>query len=162
MRAYYYDNIPGDQRLPHDYTPSQPVSSDTLTTLGVKFWAIPVDDDYERKIDAVAEEQGYKNRDTINVSKEGLGAVSCSFATRQDLRLRCFSGGKIKIYEDKIKGFFEECVRKATRISKNLLSIHLFPDICMKTKRSGTSSPEVDFSTFEVLTPRPFPSLPDY
>lgn len=37
-------------------------------------------------MNALAQERGYKNRDTINVSKEGLGEV----------------------YEQKIKGFFEE------------------------------------------------------
>jgi len=74
MRAYYYDNLPGDQRLLHDYDPSRPVSEETLAALGVKFWAIPVEG-YESKIDTIAEEQGYKNRDTINVSKEGLGEV---------------------------------------------------------------------------------------
>lgn len=75
MRAYYFDNLPGDQRLVHDYVPSQPVPTETLTNLGVKFWSIPVEG-YESKIDAIALEHGYKNRDTINVSKEGLGEVS--------------------------------------------------------------------------------------
>jgi len=85
MRAYYYDNIPGDQRLPHDYVPSRPVSEDTLDNINVKHWTIPVEG-YESKVNALAQERGYKNRDTINVSKEGLGEV----------------------YEQKIKGFFEE------------------------------------------------------
>ncbi|EDR07834.1 uncharacterized protein LACBIDRAFT_294466 [Laccaria bicolor S238N-H82] len=85
MRAYYYDNIPGDQRLPHDYVPSRPVSEDTLDKINVKHWTIPVEG-YESKVNALAQERGYKNRDTINVSKEGLGEV----------------------YEQKIKGFFEE------------------------------------------------------
>lgn len=74
MRAYYFDNIPGDQRLPHDYVPSRPVSKETLDKLNVKSWRIPVEG-YEPKIDALALEQGYKNRDIINVSKEGLGDV---------------------------------------------------------------------------------------
>jgi len=85
MRAYYYDNIPGDQRLPHDYVPSRPVSEDTLDKISVKHWTISVEG-YESKVNAVAQERGYKNRDTINVSKEGLG----------------------ELYEQKIKGFFEE------------------------------------------------------
>ncbi|KAG6843630.1 hypothetical protein H0H87_002290 [Tephrocybe sp. NHM501043] len=85
MRAYYYDNIPGDQRLPHDYIPSQPVSTEKLSALGVKFWSIPVEGN-EAEIDRIAAQEGYKNRDTINVSKEGLG----------------------DLYETKIKGFFEE------------------------------------------------------
>lgn len=74
MRAYYFDNIPGDQRLPHDYVPSRPVSDATLAAINVKHWHIPVEG-YETRIDALAKEQGYKNRDTINVSKEGMGEV---------------------------------------------------------------------------------------
>ncbi|KAG6814997.1 1,2-dihydroxy-3-keto-5-methylthiopentene dioxygenase 1 [Arthromyces matolae] len=85
MRAYYFDNIPGDQRLAHDYVPSRPVSDEQLRGLGVKFWHIPVEG-YEPKVDEIAAREGYKNRDTINVSKEGLG----------------------ELYESKIKGFFEE------------------------------------------------------
>lgn len=75
MRAYYYDNVPGDQRLPHDYKPSRPVPSETLSSIGVKFWTIPVPG-YESQVDIIARERGYKNRDMINVSKEGMGDVS--------------------------------------------------------------------------------------
>lgn len=87
MRAYYFDNLPGDQRLPHDYVPSRPVPPALLESIGVKYWEIPVEG-YEARIDAVAKERDYKNRDMINVSKEGMGEV----------------------YEDKIKGFFQEYV----------------------------------------------------
>ncbi|KAF7290191.1 1,2-dihydroxy-3-keto-5-methylthiopentene dioxygenase [Mycena indigotica] len=48
-------------------------------------WHIPVAG-YEDKVDEVARERGYKNRDTINVSREGMGEA----------------------YEAKIRGFFEE------------------------------------------------------
>ncbi|KAF9500636.1 Acireductone dioxygenase [Pleurotus eryngii] len=85
MRAYYFDNLPGDQRLPHDYVPSRPVPPALLESIGVKYWEIPIEG-YEARIDAIAKEQDYKNRDMINVSKEGMGEV----------------------YEDKIKGFFQE------------------------------------------------------
>lgn len=85
MRAYYYDNLPGDQRLPHDHVPSRAVSPETLAALGLKFWSIPVEG-YESKVDAIARERDYKNRDVINVSKEGLG----------------------ELYEEKLKGFFQE------------------------------------------------------
>ncbi|KAL0958092.1 hypothetical protein HGRIS_000264 [Hohenbuehelia grisea] len=85
MRAYYFDNLPGDQRLPHDFNPSRPVSQETLEAIGVKSWEIPVER-YEPKLNAVAKERDYKNRDTINVSREGMGAI----------------------YEEKIKGFFQE------------------------------------------------------
>ena len=84
MRAYYYDNIPGDQRLPHDYIPSRPVSAETLDAINVKFWNIPVEG-HESKIDAIAKERGYKNRDFINCSKEGLGEVSELFIERNIL-----------------------------------------------------------------------------
>lgn len=85
MRAYYYDNLPGDQRLAHDYVPSRPVSLDTLKALDVNHWSIPLEG-YEREIDLIANERGYKNRDTINISKESLGDA----------------------YEQKIRGFFQE------------------------------------------------------
>ncbi|KAJ6456991.1 Acireductone dioxygenase ARD family [Mycena vitilis] len=87
MRAYYFDNVPGDQRLAHDYIPSRPVPLPTLSALGVHFWPIPVDSpDWEASVNAIAKERGYKNRDTIDVSRAGMGAV----------------------YEEKIRGFFEE------------------------------------------------------
>ncbi|KAJ6592641.1 Acireductone dioxygenase ARD family [Mycena capillaripes] len=85
MRAYYFDNLPGDQRLPHDYVPSRTVADETLSALNLRFWHIPVEG-HEPAVDAVALERGYKNRDIIDVSKEGMGAI----------------------YEDKIRGFFEE------------------------------------------------------
>lgn len=77
MRAYYYDNLPGDQRLPHDYVPSRPVDPATLTAINIKHWTIPVAG-YEAKVDEIAKERGYKNRDMINVSKEGMGEVRCT------------------------------------------------------------------------------------
>lgn len=75
MRAYYFDNLPGDQRLPHDCVPSRPVSEETLRKIKVNYWQIPVDN-YEQEVEKIAKERGYKNRDTINVTKEGLGEVS--------------------------------------------------------------------------------------
>jgi 1,2-dihydroxy-3-keto-5-methylthiopentene dioxygenase len=90
MRAYYFDNLPGDQRLPHNSETS--VDNADLRKLGVLHWVIPLDQDspggWESKIDKIAEQRGYKNRDTINVTKEGLGNQ----------------------YETKLKTFFEECV----------------------------------------------------
>ncbi|KAF7353559.1 1,2-dihydroxy-3-keto-5-methylthiopentene dioxygenase [Mycena sanguinolenta] len=94
MHAYYFDNLPTDQRLPHITDPARPVSPEALTKLGVLSWVVPVDgheggvdeadDDFE--VNRVAKERGYKNRDVINVSREGMGSV----------------------YEEKIRGFFEE------------------------------------------------------
>lgn len=77
--------MPGDQRLPHSYIPEQSVSVDTLRSLGVHYWHVPVEG-WEPKIDAIASERSYKNRDTIIVTKDGLG----------------------DLYESKIKTFFEE------------------------------------------------------
>ncbi|KAL0569835.1 1,2-dihydroxy-3-keto-5-methylthiopentene dioxygenase [Marasmius crinis-equi] len=86
MRAYYFDNIPGDQRLPHDS--ARPVTAEHLKTLNVHTYHIPLTDDYEQKIDEIAREREYKNRDFINITKEGLGDA----------------------YEEKIKMFYEEQV----------------------------------------------------
>ena len=52
MRAYYIDNLSGDQRLPLDYLPFCPVSMDTLKAIGIRFWSIPVDD-HEAKTDEI-------------------------------------------------------------------------------------------------------------
>lgn len=101
MRAYYFDNIPGDQRLPHDS--NTPVDDAVLTSIGVLHWHIPVPvpttdgqcNDYP-DIDAVARERGYKNRDVITCTKQGLG----------------------DLYEAKIKSFFEECVFSWSRSSR--------------------------------------------
>jgi 1,2-dihydroxy-3-keto-5-methylthiopentene dioxygenase len=88
MRSYYFDNQPGDQRLLHDS--GNPVSIDKLEAIGARYWRIPIDDEgkWESAVNEVAHERGYKNRDTINVTKEGLGDA----------------------YEPKLKMFYEECV----------------------------------------------------
>jgi 1,2-dihydroxy-3-keto-5-methylthiopentene dioxygenase len=108
MRAYYFDNIPGDQRLPHDYVPSRPVSDETLQSLGLKHWHIPIQG-HEPKVDEVARTQGYKNRDIINVSKAGLGEVRSSHLSTTPYPFVVFLA---QAYEAKIKTFFEECVRQ--------------------------------------------------
>ena len=72
MRAYYFDNIPGDQRLLHDS--GRNVSEATLRSVGVLHWSIPVEN-WEKEINEVAKERDYKNRDQINVTKEGMGEV---------------------------------------------------------------------------------------
>lgn len=61
-----------DQRLPHSYEPGRPVSVDELEKLGVLYWSIPTEN-WEPEINKVAEKRGYKNRDRLSVTKEGLG-----------------------------------------------------------------------------------------
>ncbi|KAI5453016.1 1,2-dihydroxy-3-keto-5-methylthiopentene dioxygenase [Naganishia albida] len=84
MRAYVFDDIPGDQRKPHDS--GENVDLARLKALGVLYWQIPQEEGWQGEIDKVAKERDYKNRDVINVTREGLGEA----------------------YESKIKGFFEE------------------------------------------------------
>ncbi|KAJ4471491.1 Acireductone dioxygenase ARD family [Lentinula aciculospora] len=92
MRAYYFDNQPGDQRLAHDS--SRPVDAETLKNLKVESWHMPVTEGFEEKLNAIASERGYKNRDVITVSKEGLGDQ----------------------YEEKIKAFYEEHIHEDEEI----------------------------------------------
>jgi 1,2-dihydroxy-3-keto-5-methylthiopentene dioxygenase len=80
MKAYMYDNLPGDQRLPHDS--GREVSVEDLNKLGVLYYHFPSVDG----VDALAAERGYKNRDEIKVSPQHMGEV----------------------YEDKVKMFFHE------------------------------------------------------
>lgn len=88
MRAYYMDNDPTDQRLPHDS--GRAVSDETLDTLGVLRWHIPVDAEgkWQSQVDAIAEERHYKNRDVCLVTKEGMGEQ----------------------FETNLKKFYSECV----------------------------------------------------
>ncbi|RDA83420.1 hypothetical protein CP532_4984, partial [Ophiocordyceps camponoti-leonardi (nom. inval.)] len=80
MKAYVYDNIEGDQRLPHDS--GLTVSIEDLSRVGVRYYHCPSLSD----VDKLATERGYKNRDEITVSPHALGSV----------------------YEEKVKTFFEE------------------------------------------------------
>ncbi|ORX34904.1 Acireductone dioxygenase ARD family [Kockovaella imperatae] len=86
MRAYIYDNVPGDQRELHDS--GEDVDKQTLERLGVFYQQIPIDQEgrWETSIDEFAKGRGYKNRDRITVTKAGLGDA----------------------YESKIKSFFDE------------------------------------------------------
>ncbi|KAJ4379126.1 1,2-dihydroxy-3-keto-5-methylthiopentene dioxygenase [Didymella sp. IMI 355093] len=80
MRAYWFDNVEGDQRLPHDSGRS--VDPSYLANLGVIYRHVTSDEE----VNALAKERSYKNRDEITVSPEKMG----------------------DIYEDKVKSFFHE------------------------------------------------------
>ncbi|KAK5166289.1 1,2-dihydroxy-3-keto-5-methylthiopentene dioxygenase [Saxophila tyrrhenica] len=80
MKAYWFDNLPGDQRLPHDS--SRPVPPSYLSSLGIIHHYLPSD---LPGVDAIASERNYKNRDTIEISPTTLPN-----------------------YEEKVKGFFHE------------------------------------------------------
>ncbi|ATY59449.1 1,2-dihydroxy-3-keto-5-methylthiopentene dioxygenase [Cordyceps militaris] len=80
MRAYIYDNLPGDQRLAHDS--GKVIDADALRKLGVLYYRITDIDG----VNDLAKERGYRNRDEIFVSPEKMGAI----------------------YEDKVKTFFHE------------------------------------------------------
>ncbi|KAF6822303.1 ARD/ARD' family protein [Colletotrichum musicola] len=80
MKAYWYDNLSGDQRLAHDS--GNEVTVEQLRKLGVYHHRIPDLDG----VNQLATERGYKNRDEIVVSPEKMG----------------------DIYEEKVKSFFHE------------------------------------------------------
>jgi 1,2-dihydroxy-3-keto-5-methylthiopentene dioxygenase len=114
MRAYYFDNVPGDQRLLHDS--GKPVSDEDLRSIGVLHWHIPTDK--QSQIEAVAEERSYKNRDIITITKEGLG----------------------DLYEIKLKNFYEEYVifpQGITKLSNNIRHMHEDEEIRYILEGSG-------------------------
>jgi len=80
MRAYWFDNQPGDQREPHDS--GKDVDPAYLSKLGILHFNYPNVDD----VNSLASQRGYKNRDEITISLEKMG----------------------DIYEDKVKIFFHE------------------------------------------------------
>ncbi|KAI9689538.1 MAG: 1,2-dihydroxy-3-keto-5-methylthiopentene dioxygenase [Bathelium mastoideum] len=83
MKAYWYDNEPGDQRLPHDS--GRLVEPSYLSSLGVLYRSFPNVGD-PSSVDDLARERDYKNRDTICVSPATMGEA----------------------YESKVKMFFNE------------------------------------------------------
>ncbi|KAH0543363.1 1,2-dihydroxy-3-keto-5-methylthiopentene dioxygenase [Glutinoglossum americanum] len=80
MKAYFYDNEPGDQRQDHDS--GCQVSAGYLSNLGVLYYHCPS----LSQVDALATERNYKNRDEITVSPEKMGDA----------------------YEEKVNMFFNE------------------------------------------------------
>jgi 1,2-dihydroxy-3-keto-5-methylthiopentene dioxygenase len=69
VKIYFYDNVEGDQRLPHEG--SRATAAD-LQDLGV--YATNISDQAE--VDRIAKERGYKNRDevrTIDPKVQGKG-----------------------------------------------------------------------------------------
>ncbi|TKA73185.1 1,2-dihydroxy-3-keto-5-methylthiopentene dioxygenase [Cryomyces minteri] len=81
MKAYWYDNLPGDQREPHDS--GRAASAEQLSKLGILHYHLPSRAD----VDALARERGYKNRDEITISPATMGAAA---------------------YEAKVRAFFDE------------------------------------------------------
>ncbi|OBZ73159.1 1,2-dihydroxy-3-keto-5-methylthiopentene dioxygenase 1 [Grifola frondosa] len=72
MHAYYFDNIPGDQRLPHDS--GRPVSEKALRSLGVHNWHIPVDsENWKQRVTDIAEERQCRKCNDIMGTKEAMG-----------------------------------------------------------------------------------------
>lgn len=81
MKAYWYDNQPGDQRLPHDS--GREVSPSYLSNLGIMHYNYPTSD--LSPVNELAKSRDYKNRDEITISPTTLPN-----------------------YEDKVKMFFNE------------------------------------------------------
>lgn len=88
MRVYNFDNLPGDQRLPHEAEPVEPLAAADLKRLGILYYNVPVDDRYETSANTIAAEREYKNRDIIELSRATLGEA----------------------YDAKLKVFFDEYV----------------------------------------------------
>lgn len=85
MRAYWYDNMPGDQRLPHDS--GRTVDPAYLTSLGISHYEFPSDASTGdlQNVNRIASERNYKNRDQVEISPDLLPG-----------------------YEQKVKTFFAE------------------------------------------------------
>ena len=89
MRAYYFDDLPGDQGLPHDS--GIPANNAVLANIGVLLWHVPIPISTESgyaEVDTIARERDYKIIETMAVTKEALG--DC--------------------YEQQLKIFYSECI----------------------------------------------------
>lgn len=67
MRAYYMDDVEGDQRASHDSGVS--VGAEDLRGLGVLSYHFDTMD----QVDQLAKDRSYVNRDTVLITPEGLG-----------------------------------------------------------------------------------------
>lgn len=67
MKAYCFDNLPGDPRQPHA-TPRS-VSASALEGLGVSYYRLPE----LSQVDELACSRGYMHRDEITVSPDAMG-----------------------------------------------------------------------------------------
>ncbi|BFZ54629.1 1,2-dihydroxy-3-keto-5-methylthiopentene dioxygenase [Savitreella phatthalungensis] len=112
MKAYYYAGE-GDQRLAHQ---GDLVPFDKLASLGVLVWQLQdVAGGAEgrlAKVNEIAAERGYKNRDEITVSPTAMGDV----------------------YEDKVKMFFNEHLHEDEEI-RYILDGEGFFDVRTKDDR---------------------------
>jgi len=118
MRAYYFDNLPGDQRLPHDS--GRPVPDEILKSIGILYWHIPTNQ--QSQIDVIVQERNTKDRDIITITKEGLG----------------------DLYEPKLKIFSQEYVMPQEVLSSYMTT----SGTCMKMRRSDMFSRAAAFLIF--------------
>ncbi|KAL8725460.1 MAG: hypothetical protein Q9166_007354 [cf. Caloplaca sp. 2 TL-2023] len=74
MRTYYYDEKPGDGRLPHDS--GEELSSTDLRSLGVLYYKFPPSSaDSAAQVDDLAKSRHCVNRDENNISPAAMGAA---------------------------------------------------------------------------------------
>ncbi|KAJ3394000.1 hypothetical protein HDU84_000499 [Entophlyctis sp. JEL0112] len=94
VSAWKFNPTDDDQRELHQFNPNQPVTLDELADLGVLYWHIDINDPkYMEKVEKLAKDRGYKNRDTVNIRRETLPN-----------------------YDEKIKTFFEEHIHEDEEI----------------------------------------------
>lgn len=72
MRAYYYDNLPGERTLPHEGEAVEPA---LLAAMGVLSYRIPIDSEgqWEAHVQRIATRREYKHSDVVETSRELLG-----------------------------------------------------------------------------------------
>ena len=86
LEAWYMDDSPDDQRLPHRQSPNKPCALAALRRLGVLSWRMDADAwQSDPKLAAVRKVRGYSYSEVIEISKD-----------------------KLPGYDEKIKMFYEE------------------------------------------------------
>ncbi|KAJ1918636.1 1,2-dihydroxy-3-keto-5-methylthiopentene dioxygenase [Tieghemiomyces parasiticus] len=93
MRAYYLDHDTGSNpRLPHERSPPAPLTEAELNKFGILYWDCSGPDG-QAKLESVAKERGYRNRDEVRIAP-----------------------GLLPDYEKKIKMFFDEHIHEDEEI----------------------------------------------
>ncbi|KAH9025921.1 hypothetical protein EDB84DRAFT_1611684 [Lactarius hengduanensis] len=75
QQAHYYDNVSANLAAPSPRFRTAAVELDYLRKHGLTLSTVPLDTEggWEPVVDKMVNERGWDNRDTINVTKEGLG-----------------------------------------------------------------------------------------
>lgn len=149
MKVYYFDNVEGDQRLPHSDESLPPADQNTLERIGVSYWSIPID--LDGKWQQVCRSPGWAAEGLNRLAKGNRPNCPTTFLQKSG-RDQCLESRSRRCLRVKNQNLLRG-VSLRTDSSLSQYSRSTIPGICMKTKKYATSLTEPDILTFGVRGP---------